>query len=112
MKKEIIAGIDLGTTKVCAVIAERVGEGQSFTVLGFGIAPSEGLIMNLSSSLSQIFRSSISNSEYNFFIFGLTPAHVCSNMVHGWAGQQEGPARPRATTGRGIRAARWACLVG
>ena len=23
MKKEIVAGIDLGTTKVCAVIAER-----------------------------------------------------------------------------------------
>jgi len=36
MKKEIIAAIDLGTTKVCAVIAEREEGKQSFNILGFG----------------------------------------------------------------------------
>jgi cell division protein FtsA len=41
MKKNIIAGLDLGTTKVCAVIAEQL-EGK-LDILGFGVSPSEGL---------------------------------------------------------------------
>ena len=43
MKKDIIAGLDLGTTKVCAVIAERNIDAERFDILGFGVAPSEGL---------------------------------------------------------------------
>ena len=42
MKKNIIAGLDLGTTKVCVVIAEKL-DNNRFDILGFGIAPSEGL---------------------------------------------------------------------
>ncbi len=41
MKNNIVAGLDLGTTKVGAVIAER--EGENLNILGFGVAPSEGL---------------------------------------------------------------------
>ena len=33
MKKEIIAGLDLGTTKVCAVIAEKSEGTERFDVL-------------------------------------------------------------------------------
>ena len=39
MKKDIIAGLDLGTTKVCAVIAEKLDD-IHFNILGFGVAPS------------------------------------------------------------------------
>ena len=42
MKKNIIAGLDLGTTKVCAVIAE-ITENESINVLGFGIATTDGM---------------------------------------------------------------------
>ena len=42
MKKNIIAGLDLGTTKVCAVIAEKIDD-KKIDILGFGVAPSEGL---------------------------------------------------------------------
>ena len=38
MKRNVIAGLDLGTTKVCAVIAEQVD--NNLNILGFGVAPS------------------------------------------------------------------------
>ena len=53
MKKEIIAGLDLGTTKVCAVIAEKDESKSTFTVLGFGIAQSEGLHKGLVANIGK-----------------------------------------------------------
>lgn len=51
MKKNVIAGLDLGTTKVCAVIAEQVD--NNLNILGFGLAPSEGLNRGLVSNISK-----------------------------------------------------------
>jgi len=51
MKKNIIAGLDLGTTKVCAVIAEQL-EGK-LDILGFGVAPSEGLNRGLVANIAK-----------------------------------------------------------
>ena len=53
MKKDIIAGLDLGTTKVCAVIAERNIDAGRFDILGFGVAPSEGLHKGLVANISK-----------------------------------------------------------
>lgn len=52
MKKNIIAGLDLGTTKVCAVIAEKVSENR-LDILGFGVAPSEGLHKGLVANIGK-----------------------------------------------------------
>ena len=52
MKKDIIAGLDLGTTKVCAVIAEKFEDGH-FNILGFGVAPSEGLHKGLVANIGK-----------------------------------------------------------
>jgi cell division protein FtsA len=52
MKKNITAGLDLGTTKVCAVIAERVDENR-LDILGFGVAPSEGLHKGLVANIGK-----------------------------------------------------------
>ncbi|MBX2975033.1 MAG: cell division protein FtsA [Ignavibacteriaceae bacterium] len=52
MKNNIVAGLDLGTTKVCAVIAEQI-ENEKFKVLGFGVAPSEGLSRGLVANISK-----------------------------------------------------------
>jgi cell division protein FtsA len=52
MKKNIIAGLDLGTTKVCAVIAE-ISENNRIDILGFGVAPSEGLHKGLVANISK-----------------------------------------------------------
>lgn len=51
MKKNIIVGLDLGTTKVCAVIAEQVG--NTLDILGFGVAPSEGLNRGLVANIAK-----------------------------------------------------------
>jgi len=51
MKKNIIAGLDLGTTKVCAIIAEK--SDNVIDVLGFGVAPSEGLNRGLVANISK-----------------------------------------------------------
>ncbi|MBS3946302.1 MAG: cell division protein FtsA [Melioribacter sp.] len=51
MKKNIIAGLDLGTTKVCAVIAEKTD--NSINILGFGVAPAEGLNRGLVANISK-----------------------------------------------------------
>ncbi len=51
MKKNIIAGLDLGTTKVCAVIAEQTE--NNLNILGFGVAPSEGLNRGLVANISK-----------------------------------------------------------
>ena len=41
-RSTIIAGLDLGTTKVCAVIAEQIAERQ-LRIIGMGQCPSEGM---------------------------------------------------------------------
>ena len=41
-RSTIIAGLDLGTTKVCAVIAEQVAE-RPLRIIGLGQCPSEGM---------------------------------------------------------------------
>lgn len=54
MKKnsKIIAGLDLGTTKVCAVIAEELENGV-LDILGFGVAPSVGLNKGLVANIGK-----------------------------------------------------------
>ncbi|MDP2038883.1 MAG: cell division protein FtsA [Ignavibacteria bacterium] len=51
MKRNIIAGLHLGTTKVCAVIAEHVD--SNINILGFGVAPSEGLTRGLVANIAK-----------------------------------------------------------
>lgn len=53
MKKEILAGLDLGTTKVCAVIAEKIPDTNKIDILGFGVAPSEGLHKGLVANIGK-----------------------------------------------------------
>ncbi len=40
-ESEIIAGLDLGTTKVCAIVAEQTDEG--IDIIGVGSVPAKGL---------------------------------------------------------------------
>jgi len=51
MKKNILAGLDLGTTKVCAAIAEQTD--GNLNILGFGVAPSEGLTRGLVANITK-----------------------------------------------------------
>jgi cell division protein FtsA len=52
MSDQYVCGLDLGTTKVCAVIAE-IDEDGGRRILGFGVAPSEGLHKGLVANISK-----------------------------------------------------------
>jgi len=65
MKKRIIAGIDVGTTKVATIVAEQDSEGKLRTV-GVGICPSKGLhkgmVVNIGEAAESI-RESVRKAE-------------------------------------------------
>lgn len=86
MKKNITAGLDLGTTKVCAVIAEKVDENR-LDILGFGVAPSEGLHKGLVANIGKTAEAiraavSIASNRAGFTIHtinvGVAGEHITS----------------------------------
>ena len=63
-ENEIIAGLDLGTTKVCAIVAEQSEEGLD--IIGIGSVPSKGLkkgvVVNIESTV-QAIRAAVEQAE-------------------------------------------------
>lgn len=59
-KDNIVVGLDIGTTKICALVAERM-EGGDIRIRGFGSAPSKGLrkgvVVNIESTVDSIGRA-------------------------------------------------------
>jgi len=85
MKKNIIAGLDLGTTKVCAIIAERTE--TKTNILGFGVAPCEGLnkgmVANITKTAEAInaaveIASNRAGLEVKSFNVGVAGEHITS----------------------------------
>jgi cell division protein FtsA len=52
MKNNIIAGLDIGTTKVCAVTAEEINGIR--VVKGTGVVPSDGMSNGMISNISKM----------------------------------------------------------
>lgn len=56
--KRIICGVDIGTTKICALIAELDDLNESFNIIGIGKHPSKGLrkgvVVNLEQTINTI----------------------------------------------------------
>ena len=84
--EEILAGIDVGTTKVCTLIG-RVEDDKSIRILGVGIEPSEGIrkgvIVDLGAASQAIARSvekaeQTSGLELTSALVSLAGAHVSS----------------------------------
>ncbi|MEJ5300569.1 MAG: cell division protein FtsA [Thermodesulforhabdaceae bacterium] len=57
--RDIVVGLDLGTTKVCAVVGERTSEG--INVIGLGTSPSHGIragvVVNIDKTVKAIRRA-------------------------------------------------------
>ena len=57
MEERIVVGLDIGTTKVCAIVAS-VTEGEKINILGVGKAPSDGLnrgvVVNIEKTVNAI----------------------------------------------------------
>ncbi len=58
--KEIVVGLDVGTTKICTIIAEVLNRGE-INIIGVGNAPSfglrKGMIIDLDGTVESIFES-------------------------------------------------------
>ncbi len=85
-KNEVVAAIDVGTTKVCSIIA-NMGYGDGLQVLGVGVSPSrglhKGLVVNITEA-KQSIRQSIkkagqaSGLKIDTAYVGVTGRHITS----------------------------------
>ncbi|MBI1807189.1 MAG: cell division protein FtsA, partial [Ignavibacteria bacterium] len=91
MEQEIIVGLDIGTTKVCAVVAS-VDEGGRFNVLGVGRSPSDGLTRGVVTNIDKTVRSiqsavaeaeSRSGIKIQSVIVGIAGDHIQSFQSRG-----------------------------
>jgi cell division protein FtsA len=90
-KRTILTSIDVGTTKVCTIIAEQTEEG-ALRVVGVGITPSDGMhkgmVVNINEAKDSI-RESVKKAEQacgyhvDSAYIGVTGRHVTSLNNHG-----------------------------
>ena len=57
MESKIYAGLDIGTTKITAIVAEPDEDGESLRIIGIGSAPSDGLKRGVVVNLEKTVRS-------------------------------------------------------
>ncbi|MGH7707373.1 MAG: cell division protein FtsA [Vulcanimicrobiaceae bacterium] len=74
MKSETIAGLDIGTTKTCAVVATTNGDGLQ--IIGVGEAPSTGLRKGVITDLEETIRSIEAATERAERMAGVHISHV------------------------------------
>jgi cell division protein FtsA len=90
--KNVLTALDVGTSKVCALIAEALPEGGGATVLGHGIAPCTGLrkgvVVNIEATVEAI-RAAVGEAEKSAgvragaVIVGEAGAHIRGLNSHG-----------------------------
>lgn len=97
-KKNIIAGLDIGTTKVVALIAEIKEDGQ-LEVIGIGSHPSRGLkrgvVVNIETTIQSIQRAVeeaelMAGCEVNSVYAGIAGSHIRSINSHGIVAIRDG----------------------
>src|SRR5580693_1072636 len=89
---EIVVGLDIGTTKVCAVVAEVEGDG--ITILGAGMVPCRGLRKGIVANIDWTVRSikdaiesaqTMAGVEIRTIYAGIGGSHVRSSSSDGVA---------------------------
>ncbi len=80
----VLVGLDLGTTKVCAIVGE-VKEGGQVDIIGIGISPSHGLkkgvVVNIDSTVESIKKAVqeaelMAGVEINSVFVGISGGHI------------------------------------
>jgi cell division protein FtsA len=111
----LIIGLDIGTTKICTVVAEIDRETRSLRVIGLGHAPSQGLrkgvVVDMDRAVESIIRSvedaeKMANVEIHSVFAGITGGHVKSFNSRGVAAIGEGGEITSRDVDRAIAAAR------
>jgi len=90
MSGEIIVGLDIGTTKICAVVAESRSDGVE--IIGIGSHPSEGLrkgvVINIEQTVSSIKEAveeaeTMAGCEISSVYAGIAGGHIKGFNSHG-----------------------------
>lgn len=93
---ELIAGLDLGSTKVCAIVGEQVEDG--IDIIGIGTVPSKGLkkgvVVNIEATVQAIKAAvaqaeTMAGCEIRSVYAGITGSHVRGLNKDGVAAIQE-----------------------
>jgi len=91
-KNNLIVGLDIGTSKVVAIVGEVSAEGDKVEIIGIGQHPSRGLkkgvIVNIESTTNSIQRAVeeaelMSGCEINSVYTGIAGSHIRSMNSHG-----------------------------
>ena len=90
-ERNLIVGLDIGTSKVAAVVGELTGE-KTIEVIGFGCTPSRGLkkgvVVNLESTVHSIQRAIeeaelMAGCQIKSVFAGIAGSHIRSLNSHG-----------------------------
>ncbi len=90
-ERNIIVGLDIGTSKVAAIVAENSGD-EDIEIIGIGVAPSKGLkkgvVVNLESTVHSIQRAVeeaelMAGCRVQSVFAGIAGSHIRSLNSHG-----------------------------
>lgn len=90
-KPEIIVGLDIGTTKIAVIVAQR-GAGGKVDIIGIGTHPSKGLrkgvVINIEATVNSIQRATeeaelMAGCEIGTVYAGIAGAHIKGFNSHG-----------------------------
>ncbi len=91
-EKNLIVGLDIGTSKVVAIVGETTPEGDEVEIIGIGQHPSRGLkkgvVVNIDSTMHSIQRAVeeaelMSGCEIHSVYTGIAGSHIRSMNSHG-----------------------------
>lgn len=117
-KEHIVVGLDIGMTKICAIVAE-VTEENTVNVVGVGSSPSRGLrkgvVVNIESTVESI-KKAVEEAELmaavqiNSVYTGIAGSHIASESTHGVVALKKQEVT-RADVQRAVEAARGGAVV-
>jgi len=93
---QIIVGLDVGTTKICAIVGKITAEG--IEIIGIGTNPSEGLrkgvVVNIDSTVDSIKKAVqeaelMSGMDIKVVVTGIAGAHIKGFNSHGIIGVKD-----------------------
>jgi cell division protein FtsA len=111
-EENIVVGLDIGTTKVCAIVGEITDEG--IDIIGFGSAPSKGLrkgvVINIAATEESIRRAVeeaelMAGVKIHSVYAGIAGGHIRGFNSHGIVAVKDGEIR-QADVNRVIDAAK------
>jgi cell division protein FtsA len=91
MGEEIVVGLDIGTTKICAVVGEALPDG-TLEIIGIGTHPSEGLrkgvVINIEKTVNSIKEAieeaeTMAGCEISSVYAGIAGGHIKGFNSHG-----------------------------